>query len=255
VSDLKAVRAALADGTRSDQRYEGPYITFKDPSRTTCGPRTDSEYRRQKDHVAFEASSRKVQPHTGAPSRQDTVLEGHVSLEPSPDRALGAGGSDRSEMGSADSGGWRPDYGLRRLAGHGAGGSDRLAIVSAPSGIRGPDYGLRSPAPASEVRRTGPGLRSLLDHAIIGARQVVSAEGSDRSESVSVPSARQGGRPRSVGSGVSPASRPGYHQQTDHVVVGYHLVLGPSDRVACGVVASTLLQWLWLVDTLGFDPE
>jgi hypothetical protein len=39
------------------------------------------------------------------------------------------------------------------------------------------------------------------------------------------------------------------------VVVGSRPVLPKRDRVPCGVVASVSFQWLWIADTLGFDPE
>jgi hypothetical protein len=38
-------------------------------------------------------------------------------------------------------------------------------------------------------------------------------------------------------------------------VVGSRPVLVASDRVACGVVATSSAQWIWIADTLGFDPE
>jgi hypothetical protein len=39
------------------------------------------------------------------------------------------------------------------------------------------------------------------------------------------------------------------------VVVGSRPVVPRRDRVSCGVVASSTVQWLWIADALGFDPE
>ena len=44
-----------------------------------------------------------------------------------------------------------------------------------------------------------------------------------------------------------------FRQEHDHVVVGSRQVTRHRDRVPCGVVAT--VQWLWIVDSLRFDPE
>jgi hypothetical protein len=41
----------------------------------------------------------------------------------------------------------------------------------------------------------------------------------------------------------------------DQVVVGSRQVLPQQERVPCGVVATSTAQWLWIADTLGYDPE
>jgi hypothetical protein len=44
-------------------------------------------------------------------------------------------------------------------------------------------------------------------------------------------------------------------QPREHVVVGSWPVVPKRDRVPFGVVASASFQWMWIADTLGFDPE
>jgi hypothetical protein len=46
-----------------------------------------------------------------------------------------------------------------------------------------------------------------------------------------------------------------FAQPLDHVVVGSRSVLVQEDQVPCGIVAFSTLQWLWIADTLGHDPE
>jgi hypothetical protein len=46
-----------------------------------------------------------------------------------------------------------------------------------------------------------------------------------------------------------------FWQTEDHVVVGSWLVVPRRDGVACGVVASSTVQWLWIVDSLAFEQN
>jgi hypothetical protein len=46
-----------------------------------------------------------------------------------------------------------------------------------------------------------------------------------------------------------------FKQERDHVVVGPRPVMGQKDRLPCGVITTSSTQWLWIADTLGFDPE
>ena len=135
----------------------------------------------------------------------------------------------------------------------GVGGSIGLDLHQAQ---RGPDHcetppGAPHGGPPSKISEpAGVGRRK---RSSIGLDLHQAQRGPDHCETP--PGAPRGGPPGKILEPAGEDQVAAYRQEHDHVVLGSRSVLADEDRVPCGILASKSLQWLWIADTLGFDPE